>query len=361
MPLPDVFFDDPEAFGRNPIGNGPFKLVSWTENVELKITKYEEYQGSDASKQLTDVTFRVYEEDTAAYSDVQAGTLDFQQQVPVAHLVGDKYATDFPDTSISKPVAVSEMMAIPFYQPAYQNVKLRQAISVAINREEITERIFNGSRIPMNGWVNPNVSGFEDGACGEFCTYDADRAKELLEEGDVTVNADGSFVSNGVTEAMLTIQYNADASHKDWVDATCNSIQEATGIKCEGKPIPTFAESRTIIEAHEATGMFRAGWQADYPSIENWLNPLLRTGGSSNDGLYSNSELDDVLAEADGTQDIEEAEALYREAELLLADEMPTIPMWHRAQQSVWGERMTVVPINIFGELVLNEVEVAAS
>ncbi|MBX6748259.1 MAG: ABC transporter substrate-binding protein [Micromonosporaceae bacterium] len=355
-PLPKAYFADKDAFVKNPIGNGPFKYVSRQENVELRLTRYDEYQGE--KPQITDIIFKVYQDDNAAYADVQAGTLDFMQQVPSADLQGNKYANDFPNTSANTPVAVSELVAIPFYRPEYQNVKLRQALSVAIDRQTITQRIFNGTRIPMKGWVNPKVSGFQEGACGKYCEYDPDFAKQLLQEGNVTVNPDGSFVSNGVTVPMITIQYNADASHKDWVDATCVSITQATGIKCEGKPIPTFAESRTIIDNHEATSLFRSGWQADYPSIENWLNPLLRTGASSNDGLFSDAAFDAKLAEADATQDIKEAEALYREAEAMLPDLMPTIPMWHRAQQSVWSERLQEVPINIFGELDFVKVRV---
>lgn len=355
-PMPKAYFQDKDTYVKNPIGNGPFKYVSRQENVELRLTRFDEYAGE--KPQITDIIFKVYEDDNAAYADVLAGTLDFMQQVPSSALPGNKYANDFPDRSANVPVAVSELVAIPLYRPEYQNVKLRQALSVAINRELITERIFNGTRIPMKGWVNPNVSGFQDGACGEYCEYNPDLAKQLLAEGNVTVNPDGSFVSNGVTVPMITIQYNADASHKDWVDATCISITEATGIKCEGKPIPTFAESRTIIDNREATSLFRSGWQADYPSIENWLNPLLRTGASSNDGLFSDPAFDAKLAEADATQDIKEAEALYREAEAMLKDLMPTIPLWHRAQQSVWSERLEVVPINIFGELDFVKVRV---
>jgi oligopeptide transport system substrate-binding protein len=357
MPLPKAYFADKAAFGKAPIGNGPFKFVSWTENTELKITRFDDYQGPDKPK-IKDVTFRVYQEDTAAYADVQAGTLDFQQQVPSADLPNNQYQTDFPGHFVNQPVATSNLIDFPFYLKEFQNLQLREAISVAIDRKSITDRIYNGSRVPSDSWSNPEVAGYQAHTC-QFCTYDAAKAKQLLKDGNVTVNADGSFISNGVTVPELTIQYNADASHKAWVEATCASIQTATGIKCEGKPIPTFAEHRTIIDAHQATSLFRAAWQADYPSIEDWLNPLLRTGGSSNDGLYSNAALDAALAKADSTKDQAAANALYQDAEKMAAADMPTIPLWHYAQQSVWGSRLKTVPINIFGELDLSGVELA--
>ncbi len=293
MPMPNVFFDKgPEEYAKKPIGNGPFKYTDRTVNTSLTLTRNDDYKGREKPKVKT-VLFKVYQEDTAAYADVQANNLDFVQQVPTSALTGDKYKSDFPSASLNKPVAVSQFIAFPFYLPQYKNPKVRQAISMAIDRKLITEKIFNKSRVPMNGWVNPNVSGFQDGACGEFCTYDPAKAKALLAEG-------GGF------KGEISIAYNADSNHKAWVEATCNSISTALGVKCVGKPIPTFDAFRTLSDAQKHTGVYRSGWQADYPSIENWLNPLLRTGASSNDGLFTDAAFDAKLKEADGTQDTEE-------------------------------------------------------
>jgi len=83
MPLPDVFFTETaEAFGKKPIGNGPVKFVSWTDNVEIKLTRFDDYTLADKVK-IKDVTVKMYQEDTAAYADLQSGNLDFQQQIPV--------------------------------------------------------------------------------------------------------------------------------------------------------------------------------------------------------------------------------------------------------------------------------------
>ena len=75
--------------------------------------------------------------------------------------------------------------------------------------------------------------------------------------------------------------------------------------------------------------MNRSDWSADYPSIENFLNPLYRTGGSSNDSNYSNPEVDKLLEQADGTADEDEAIKLYQQAEKLVAKDMPSMPTWN--------------------------------
>lgn len=345
MPLPQAFFDNgPEAYAKEPIGNGPFKFSARKVNTSLTITRFDGYKGREKPK-VKDVVFKVYQKDTAAYADAQDNQVDFVQQVPTSALTGDKYKSDFPNQSLNKPVAVSQFIAFPFYRPEYKNPKLRQAISMSIDRKLITEKIFNNSRVPMNGWVNPNVSGFEEGACGEFCTYNPTKAKALLAEA-------GGF------KGEFSIAYNADSNHKSWVEAACNSITGAIGVKCAGKAIPTFDAFRTLVDDRKQTSMFRAGWQADYPSIENWLNPLLRTGASSNDGLFTDAAFDAKLKEADGTQDIKKAEALYRDAEKMLPALMPTIPLWHVGQQSVWSNKVSNIVIDAFGEIALSEITV---
>ena len=77
-------------------------------------------------------------------------------------------------------------------------------------------------------------------------------------------------------------------------------------------------------------GMFRTGWQMDYPSIENFLAPLYKTGASSNDGKYSNPAFDKLINEAAARHGRAEANALYQQAEAILGQDMPAIPMYYR-------------------------------
>src|SRR4051812_7968838 len=94
MPLPDAFFNTtPEVFGRKPIGNGPVKFVSWVDNQDIKLTRFDDYTLSDKVK-VKDIDIKIYEQDTAAYDDLVSGTLDFMQQIPVSALAGDKWKSD---------------------------------------------------------------------------------------------------------------------------------------------------------------------------------------------------------------------------------------------------------------------------
>ncbi|HEU0042226.1 MAG TPA: ABC transporter substrate-binding protein, partial [Jiangellaceae bacterium] len=337
-PLPEAFFEDPEAFGEAPIGSGPFEFVSWDKNVEINIARYADYAG-ETQPQIDEATFRIYEDDNAAYADLQAGNLDIMPQLPTAALAGEAYKTDLEDRFIEREVGVIQTVtfAPEAVDPSMANPELRQAISMAIDRPAIIEAIFQGTRTPATGWVSPVVSGFKPDACGEFCTFDAEAAKAKLAEA-------GGF------DGQLTLSYNGDADHKGWVDATCNSIKNALGVDCVGVAEVDFATFRAKINDRTMSGMFRTGWQMDYPSVENFLVPIYATGASANDGDYSNPEFDAMVEEA-ASQQGEDAIATYNEAEALLAADMPAIPMWYNAIVAGYSPNVENVHITPFGTI----------
>ena len=149
----------------------------------------------------------------------------------------------------------------------------------------------------------------------------------------------------GGFKGKITLAYNADSDHKPWTTATCNSIRDALGVDCVAQPVTTFAAFREQIGEGKMKGMFRSGWIADYPHIENFLTPLYATGGSSNDGKYSNEEFDTKLKDAAKAQG-EESYALYQEAEKMLAEDMPAIPMWYYTSTIGWSEKLDNVKIS---------------
>ena len=106
--------------------------------------------------------------------------------------------------------------------------------------------------------------------------------------------------AGGFKGDKITLSYNADAAHKEWTEATCNSIKQALGVECQAVGVVDFATFRSQIGDRKMKGMFRTGWQMDYPSIENFLAPIYETGASSNDGDYSNPAFDKLLVEACG-------------------------------------------------------------
>ncbi|SBT47477.1 peptide ABC transporter substrate-binding protein [Micromonospora auratinigra] len=343
MPLPDVFFTQkPEEFGKKPIGNGPVKFVSWQDDVEIKLTRFDDYNLRDKMK-IKDVTVKIYQDDTAAYNDLVSGNLDFQQQVPVSSLAGDKWKADLGDRAIASTTPTTGIIAFPIYDKRFQNAKLRAAISHSINRQEITDKIFFGNRKPADSWANPLTPGAEPGNC-TACKFDVTLAKQLLTEA-------GGFTGK------LQLFYNADASHKEWMEAVAQQIKTNLGIDAVAVGVPTFAVFRANINAHKMTGAYRAGWQQDYPDVENWVNPLYVTGGSSNDGLYSNKAVDALAKEASAAPSIEESHKKFGEAVKLIDQDVPSMPIYFGGQQSGHSEKIKKMELSNVGELDITSVE----
>jgi oligopeptide transport system substrate-binding protein len=345
-PLPESFFKDPKAFGEKPVGSGPYKLDSWTKNQSIVVSKNPNYNGKYTGK-VDKVTFKIYQDPDAAYNDVIANQLDVTNEVPSSALIDDKVKTDLPDRNTQRDVGVIQTVTFPPVKvdPSYENPKLRQAISMAINRDEIVKQIFNNARTPATGWVSPVVDGYKPDVCGEYCVFDAAKAK-------------AAFDAAGGYNGTMTLSYNADASHKDWTEATCNSIKNALGVDCQAKGVVDFATFRAQITERKMKGMFRTGWQMDYPSIENFLAPIYGTGAGSNDGDYSNPAFDKLLTEAAAAPDLAAANAKYQEAEALLAQDMPAMPMWYSKVTFGWSDKVTGVQPTAFGTYDLTAISV---
>jgi oligopeptide transport system substrate-binding protein len=342
MPMPDSFFADPEAWKKNPVGNGPWTYVDRIPDQEVRIQRFDDYQGDDKPK-IKKVKF-VFTDADSGYADVKGNQLDFMDTAPPQAIAGNVWETDLPGRAKAYPVMAVQTISFPVYDPKYNNVDFRHAISMAIDREKITQTIYEGNRKPLDGYGMNLVPGYEDGACGEWCEYNPTEAKKL-------------FDASGWT-GPIQITSNADNGHKEWVEAVCGSIANALDVECTFEPVAQFSEVRQAIEARQMDQIYRSGWIADYPLIENFLNPIYRTGGSSNDNGYSNPKVDAKLAAADKAETEQEAYQLYHEAEELIAEDMPAIPLWDTPSISCWSERLTNVRLTPKRELDLSFVEV---
>ena len=147
--LPDVFFTDPEAFGDKPVGSGPYKLDAWNKEQSIVLSKNADYKGDWPGK-VDKITFKIYQELDPAYNDVLANNLDIVTSIPASALIDDKYKTDLPDRNTQKETGVIQTItfAPTKVDPNYADPKVRQAISMAIDRETINKQIFNGTEGP---------------------------------------------------------------------------------------------------------------------------------------------------------------------------------------------------------------------
>ncbi|NNN32763.1 ABC transporter substrate-binding protein [Streptomyces sp. S3(2020)] len=352
-PLPQTFFTDHAAWVKKPVGNGPYTIDSYTKGSQMALKKWDGYPGDDKA-QNGGVTLKVYTDNNTAYTDLMAGNLDLVDDVPAAQL--KNVSGDLGDRYINTPAGIIQTLAFPFYDSDWNKSgmeKVRTGLSRAIDRDQITETIFQKTRTPATDWTSPvlgEAGGFQDGLCGDACDYDPDEAKKLIEEG------------GGLPGGGIKITYNADTgSHKLWVDAVCNSINNAldNDKACVGNPVGTFADFRTQITDKKMSGPFRAGWQMDYPLIQNFLQPLYYTNASSNDGKWSNKDFDKLVDEANAETDTAKAIETFQKAEEVVRDNMAAIPLWYQNGSAGYSERLSNVKLNPFSVPVYNEIKVS--
>jgi oligopeptide transport system substrate-binding protein len=338
-PLPDSFFSDPKAFEEKPIGAGPFKMDS-KSNTEFVLSKFADFSGTPKPN-VDKLTFRIYQDPAAGYADAVAGSLDYidQDNIPQDQFIGDAYQSDFPDRNSQREAGRIAWITFSPNDPQLKNnPDLRKAISRAIDRDLIAKQIFNNTVTPAAGWVSPVVDGYKAGACGDSCTFDAPAAK-------------AAFDAAGGYQGTLTMTYNADGPNKAPSEAVCNQIKNTLGIQCTAVPTVDFATFNKKIDANELKGIFRSSWQMDYPSIENFLVPIYAKGADSNWSQYDNPEFTKLTTQAAAAKTPDEANALYQQAEALLATDFPTAPMWYPKTTAAWSEKVTDVKINAFGVL----------
>ncbi|MEV0976141.1 ABC transporter substrate-binding protein [Streptomyces sp. NPDC049915] len=352
-PLPQAFFTDHAGWIKKPIGNGPYSIQSYAKGSQMSLRKWDGYLGSDKA-QNGGVDLKVYTDNNTAYTDLMAGNLDLVDDVPAAQLKNVK--SDLGDRYLNTPAGIIQTLSFPFYDARWNkpnSEKLRQGLSMAINRKQITDTIFAKTRTPATDWTSPvlgTAGGYKPGLCGKFCDYNPAEAKKYVQQG------------GGIPGGQVKITYNADTgSHKQWVDAVCNSINNALGNTkaCVGNPVGTFADFRNQITQKKMGGPFRAGWQMDYPLIQNFLQPLYYTNASSNDGHWSNKQFDGLVDKANQETDTAQAVGLFQQAEGVVRDNMAAIPLWYQNGSAGWSDRLSNVKLNPFSVPVYNEIKVS--
>lgn len=215
-PLPEVAYDDIEAFEDAPIGNGRYQIDgTWEREVQIALERNDDYAG-DIAGSAENVTFAIYQDVNTAYLDVQAGELDILEQAPPEMLVN--VDDDFGDNVLRTDTSSFTYLGFPMYQDDWgDNLELRQALSMAIDREAIIDVIFDGAQTPARSVIPPDLPEHRDDVC-DACEYDPEAAQELFEEA-------------GGWEGTLPVYFNSGAGHEEWVEAVANQWRDVLGIE----------------------------------------------------------------------------------------------------------------------------------
>ncbi|ABP56254.1 peptide ABC transporter substrate-binding protein [Salinispora tropica] len=325
FPMAQACVDDADACNETPIGNGPYKIDgSWEHDVEINLVRSETWKGEPGKPEA--INYRIFADVDGAYAAFQAGELDVMYTIPPARFKDAK--ASYGDRLYEQAGDSLNYVGMPLYDDSFKDKRIRQAISLAIDRQSIVDAVFDGRWTPATGFVAPIFEGAREGICA-YCEKDVEKAKELL------------AAAGGWPEGKkLTLWANAGAGHDAWLQAVGDQVKAALGIDYELKVNLQFAEYLDVADNREFTGPFRLGWGPDYPFLETYLTPLYSTGNDSNNSTFSNPEFDNLLKQGDAAPTMEEAITFYQQAEDILAEEMPVIPMFWRKEAAVYSENV---------------------
>ena len=341
FPLPEAFFADPEAGGVTPIGNGAFQADGeYVPGQGITLSRYEDFAGEQPAQADT-LEYLVYPDINTAYTDVQGGNLDILPDVPPDVLASAP--DEFGERFIEGPSSGFTYVGFPTYDPRFADPRVRQAFSMGIDRAGIAEAIFNGTRTPADDAIAPVVTGYREGAC-EYCVLDPEAANALLDEAGFD------------RSQPVELWFNAGGGHDAWMQAVGNQLRDNLGIvDYTLRGDLDFAEYLPLGDEQGYTGPFRLGWSMDYPSAQNYLEPLHSTSAlppnGSNAAFYSNPEFDTLVDQGNAAATEEEAIALYQQADDILLQDMPIAPMFFDVEQIVHSEAVSDVVIDVFGNI----------
>ncbi|MDQ3943668.1 MAG: ABC transporter substrate-binding protein, partial [Actinomycetota bacterium] len=213
-PMPTAAYGDLKAYEQAPVGNGPYQMDGiWRHDEAIRIKRFPDYAGKAAAADA--VEFRIYTADDTGFRDLQAGGLDIATSIPLAEL--DAVRAEYGRRLVERNSAAFNYLGFNMKDPVFAAKKeLRQAISLAIDRETIIDKIFNGTREPARSVIAPLVPGSRADAC-HTCTLDVARAKKLLAKA-------GGF------SGTLRLWFAAGQENEVPMEAIANQLRQNLGI-----------------------------------------------------------------------------------------------------------------------------------
>lgn len=302
-----------EDWWREPNGTGPFKLKEWKEGQWLILERSQIYYGEPAK--LEQVVFRFLA--GAPMALYETGQIDV---TPVSTSYIDQVSDE--TSPLHQELAVTPELSLYYIgfntaQPPFDDVNVRRAFCHAVDKEHIARVILRDMINEADGILPPGMPGYNGTL--EGLDYDVEKAKQLI--------ADSKYgdVSN-LPSITLTVEGYGN-SIPSYLGAIIQEWQQNLGVEISVRQLET--ENFLYNLKQEKDEMFILGWVADYPDPHNFLDILFYTGSENNIFEYSNPGLDALLDQAAIEQNRTVRLAMYQQAEQLVVDDAPCLPLFH--------------------------------
>ena len=304
----------------NMVSNGAYKLTEWVLKERSVRERNTNYWNNDATI-IDKVVALVINDENIALTRYNAGELD-RTEIPAGQYPALEKSN--PDEAFSFPRLCNYYYTFNLSDgeqapEAFKDVRVRQALSYAVDRNVIVNNVLKGGQFPAYTFTPEATAGFQvpDVAYAQMTQKERDeRAVELLKEA-------GYGKDNPLTFDMI---YNTDEAHKKVATTLSQMWKQKLGVQA----VLANQEWKTFLETRKSQSfdVARGAWCGDYNEASTFLD-LLITDAGYNHGKYSNAEVDRLLTESKTSADPGKN---YESVEKILADEMPVIPLYHYAQ-----------------------------
>lgn len=296
----------------NFVGNGYFDLVEWIPNKLIRMKKSQTYWDRNNIK-LESVVFLPIENTSTEESMFRAGQLHITSSIPIV-----KIAVYRNDPALRPMLNQDPMLATYFYrfnvtQPPLNDPRVRRALTLSVNRQQIVEHVTKGGQIPAGHLTPPNIAGFTATA---NVPYDPAQARQLLAEAGFP---------GGKGFPKVELLYNTNESHRQIAEAIQQMWRRELGIE-----ISLFnQEAKVYVETMRTMSyqIARYAWVGDYLDPSTFLDTMT-TGNGNNQTGWSNAEYDRLIAAAETAGNETERYAYFQRCEEIIAAENPILPIY---------------------------------
>ncbi|MCL4459999.1 MAG: peptide ABC transporter substrate-binding protein [Chloroflexi bacterium] len=298
--------DDPATY----IGNGPFKMTEWVHKDHITVVANPNYYGE--KPKLQKITLLMVTDINADYAAYLAGEREIAR-VPLATIPSVQADPKMKDQIRRGPRLATFALQFNNKKPPFDNVKVRQAFSMAVDREAFISKIRRGVGKPAYSWIPPGMPGHQPDLGLQY-KLNPQKAKELLKEAGY---ADPKSLP------PVALQYANTGANPIMAEFAQAQFKDNLGVEVKLEPLEPAEFSKRINAMNYQMGFY--GWGADYPDPDNWLPELFGTDAGNNHTGYSNPKLDELMKKAITEPDEKKRLQMWAEAQKMVVDDAPVI------------------------------------
>ena len=299
----------------NIVSNGPYTLKFRRIRDRVRMVKNPEYWDAD-NVQLEIIDAMAVKSSTTNLNMYLNGQIDWATTVPSAMIPELQGRDDFN----SSPMLTIYMYRLNVNHEALRDVRVRRALNMAIDKKQICEKIAKAGQIPARNFVPPGLIGYEPAYCGE---HNVKEAQRLL--------ADAGY-PGGKGFPTLDILYNTSDDHRDIAQVIGRQWKENLGIDVDLRNLEWGVFLNEL--SNRAYQVARSGWIGDYLDPNTFLDMWV-TDGPNNQTNWSNKKYDQLIADAKTEQDPTKRMKIMHDAERILMDEIPVIPIYFQVSKNM--------------------------